>query len=161
MSRRIVRDVESGQTALRQRGYVYQKGRKKGEPWNRKERAYGRYRIDVPGHHSQKEVRVALGCCRDEMDAMLKLQSEMKQVGILDPDRVRERIAPAVTFRRQSAWWVEAITSGEVVHSKKRTQITANTINSYTTAVAYLNEQVGDLPLASIDNPEAKQLITA
>jgi integrase len=46
------------------------------------------------------------------------------------------------------------------VHSRKRTQIIANTVDSYSTAVAYLNEQIGDMPLASIDNPEAKASIT-
>jgi len=160
MSRRIAQDLETGKPKPRQRGYVYQKGRKKGESWNPQERAYGRYRIDVPGEHDQKEVRVALGYCRDEMDAMLKLQNEMDKAGVLDLDKVRERLSPVVTFRTQSAWWLEAITSGEVVHSKKRTQIIANTIDSYSTAVVYLNEQIGDMPLASIDNPEAKALIT-
>jgi hypothetical protein len=37
------------------------------------------YRIDVPGEHGQKEVRVALGYCRCEMDAMLRLQKEMEK----------------------------------------------------------------------------------
>ncbi len=161
MSRRIVQDVESGKPAIRQRGYVYQKGRKRGEPWNSKGRTYGRYRVDVPGGHGQQEVRVALGYCRDEMDAMLKLQAEMNKAGVLDIERVRERITSSVTFRTQAAWWIQAITTGEVVHSKKRTQITANTVDSYSTAIAYLNEQIGDMPLASIDNPEAKALITA
>jgi len=161
MSRRIVRDVESGQTALRQRGYVYQKGRKKGEPWNRKERAYGRYRIDVPGDRSQKEVRVALGCCRDEMDAMLKLQVVMDKAGVLDIGKVRERISPSATFRSQAAWWIQGMTSGEIVHAKKRAAIDPNTINFYSTAVAYLNGVVEDMPLASIENPEAKTVISA
>lgn len=160
MSRRIAQDVETGKPKPRQRGYVYQKGRKKGDPWNPKERAYGRYRIDVPGEHRLKEVRVALGYCRDEMDAMLTLQEEMDKAGVLDLDKVRERLSPVVNFRTQAAWWLEAITSGEVVHSRKRTRIIANTIGSYSTAVAYLNEQIGDMPLASIDNPEAKALIT-
>ena len=160
MSRRIVQDVETGKPVPRQRGYVYQKGSKKGDPWNPKERAYGRYRIDVPGEHRQKEVRVALGYCRAEMDAMLRLQEEMEKAGVLDLDKVRERLLPVVNFRTQAAWWLEAITSGEVLHSRKRTRIIANTIGSYSTAVAYLNEQIGDMPLASIDNPEAKGLIT-
>jgi integrase len=160
MSRRIVQDLKTGKPVLRQRGYVYQKGRKKGDPWNPKERAYGRYRIDVPGEHKQKEVRVALGYCRDEMSAVLSLQQEMEKTGVLDLDKVRERLSPVVTFRKQTAWWLEAIRSGEVVHSRKRTQIVANTIDSYSTAVAYLNEQIGDMPLASIDNPEARALIT-
>src|ERR1700693_458847 len=161
MSRRSVQDVKTGRPVPRQRGYVYQKGRKKGDPWNPKERAYGRYRTDVPGEHNQKEVRVALGYCRNEMDAMLRLQEEMEKAGVLDLNKVRERLSPVVNFRTQAAWWLEAITSGEVVHSKKRTQIVANTICSYSTAIAYLNEQIGDVPLASIDNPEARALITA
>jgi hypothetical protein len=33
MSRRIVLDLETGKPVPRQRGYVYQKGRKKGDPW--------------------------------------------------------------------------------------------------------------------------------
>jgi integrase len=160
MSRRIVQDVDTGKPKPRQRGYVYQKGRRNGDPWNPQERTYGRYRIDVPGEHYQKEVRVALGYCRDKMGAMLKLQEEMENAGVLDLDKVRERLSPVVNFRTQAAWWLEAMTSGEVVHSKKRTQIIANTIDSYSTTVAYLNEQIGDLPLASIDNPEARVLIT-
>jgi integrase len=83
------------------------------------------------------------------MGAMLKLQEEMENAGVLDLDKVRERLSPVVNFRTQAAWWLEAMTSGEVVHSKKRTQIIANTIDSYSTTVAYLN-----------DNPEAKVLIT-
>lgn len=94
MSRRIVRDVETGRPKLRQRGYVYQKGRRKGDPWNPNERAYGRYRIDVPGEHEQKEVRVALGYCRDEMDAMLRLQEERAKAWVLDLTKVRECISP-------------------------------------------------------------------
>jgi hypothetical protein len=92
MSRRIVQDLETGKPVPRQCGYVYQKGRKKGDPWSPEERGYGRYRIDVPGEHSQKEVRVALGYCRNEMDAMLRLQEEMKKAGVLDLNKVRERL---------------------------------------------------------------------
>jgi hypothetical protein len=43
MSRRIVQHLETGKPVPRQRGYVYQQGRKKGDPWNPKELAYGRY----------------------------------------------------------------------------------------------------------------------
>jgi hypothetical protein len=56
MSRRIVQDAETGKLVSRQHGYVYQKGRKKGDLWNSKERAYGRYRIDVPGEHGLPRV---------------------------------------------------------------------------------------------------------
>jgi hypothetical protein len=69
------------------------------------------YRIDVPEEHGQKEVRAALGYCRCEMDAMLRLQKEMEKAGVLDLDRVRERLSPIVPFRTHAAWWLEAITS--------------------------------------------------
>lgn len=159
MSRRIVQDAEAGIPKPRQRGYVYQKGKKKGEPWNPRERAYGRYRIDVPGESGQKEVRKALGYCRDELDAMLNLHEEMRSAGALDLNKVRECLAPATTFRAQAAWWVNEMTAGRIVHAKKRERIDPNTISSYQTAVAYLNDQIGDLLLASINNPEAKTLI--
>src|SRR5258708_23964969 len=163
MSRRIVQGVESSKPAIRQGGYVYKKGRKKGEPWNPKELSYGRYRVDIPGQPGQREVRAPLGYCRDEMGAMLKLQQVMGQAGVLDVGKVRERIASssATTFRAQAAWLIQAMTTGEIVHAKKRTQIDPNTIDSYSTAIAYLNEQVGDKPLASIDNPEAKNVVAA
>ena len=159
MSRRIVQDTESGKPALRQRGHVYQKGKKKGDAWNPHERAYGRFRIDVPGEHEQKEIRVALGYCRDELDAMLKLRDEMNQAGALDLNKVRECLAPAVTFRAQAKWWISEMTAGRIINAKKRELIDPNTIAAYHTAVAYLNQQVGDMLLASIDNPQAKTLI--
>jgi hypothetical protein len=117
MSRRIVQDARVGIPKRRQRGYVYQKGKKKGQSWNPRERSYGRYRIDVPGERGQKEVRVALGYCRDELDAMLRLQVEMKSAGALDLIKVRECVAPAVTFRSQAAWWIDEMTAGRSVNA--------------------------------------------
>jgi hypothetical protein len=65
--------VESlGQQEVRQHGYVYQKNRKQSDKWIPTERAYGRYRMDVPGKRGQREVRVALGFCRDKISALLK-----------------------------------------------------------------------------------------
>ena len=160
MSRRIVQDLETGKPKLRQRGYVYQRGMKKGDPWNPKERAYGRYRMDVPGEHEQKEVRVALGYCRGKMDAMLKLQEERGKAGVLDLDKVREGISHTTKFRDQAAWWIEEMSEGRILHAKKREPIDGNTINSYQNAVAYLNDQIGDVPLSSIDNPQARTIVT-
>jgi hypothetical protein len=157
--RRIVQDVETGKPKLRQRGYVYQKGKKKGDEWNPTERAYGRYRIDVPRVHKQKEVRIALGYCRDELDAVLKLQEEMTKAGVRDLEKVRERISPTASFREQAAWWIAEMSAGRIVNTKKREVIDPNTINAYQNAVAYLNDQIGDMPLALIDNPQAKTLI--
>ena len=159
MDRRIVQGVGSAGPVIRQRGYVYQKGRKKSDPWFPTELAYGRYRVDLPGQQNQQEVRVPLGRCRDRLDAVLSLQRIMGEAGVLDIEKIRERITPATTFREQAAWWIAEMEAGRIVHSKKRTQIRPHTISGYETAVAYLNEEIGDMPLASIDNPEAKALI--
>jgi integrase len=45
------------------------------------------------------------------------------------------------------------------VNSKTRKPIRANTTDYYSTAVAYLNEVVGNNALASLDNPEARELV--
>ena len=159
MSRRIVQGVAEAEPTIRQRGYVYQKGRKKSDPWSPKELAYGRYRVDIPGQQQQKEVRAALGYCRDRIDALLSLQRIMGQAGALDFQKIFERITTATTFRDQAAWWIAEIKAGRILHAKKRTQIRPATIIGYETAVSYLNEQIGDMILASVDNPEAKSLI--
>ena len=151
--------VGSAGPVIRQRGYVYQKRRKKSDPWCPVELAYGRYRIDIPGRQNQREGRVSLGRCRDRMDAMLSLQRFMKDAGVFDIGKIRERITPSTTFREQAAWWIAEMKAGRIVHSRKRTQIRSATITLYEPAVSYLNEQFGEIPLASIDNLEGKALI--
>src|SRR5262250_1215219 len=65
MSRRVIVSAGTTEPEIRQRGYVYQKGRKKSDPWLPTQRAYGFFRIDVPGQTKQVEVRPPLGFCRD------------------------------------------------------------------------------------------------
>jgi len=157
MSRRLVSSPSGPE--VRQRGMVYQKGRKQSDAWVRDERAYGYFRIDVPGQAKQKEVRLALGFCRDKVSALLKLRDEMKAAGVLDVERIRERISPVITFRSQSAWWLAEMKAGRIVNKKTRKRIRPRTIDGYSTAVDYLNTVVGGSALASLDNPQAKELV--
>jgi integrase len=160
MSRRIVEDLETGKPAVKQRGYVYQKGKKKTDPWNPSQASYGRYRIDVPGERGQKEVRAALGRCRDEMEAMLKLNTKMEDAGALSVEKIRERIGPNSTFRAQSVWWLDELRAGNIVSKKSGLPVQPTTVSIYETGANYLNGTfIADLPLASIDNPEAKRLV--
>lgn len=106
MSRRIIVPVGSTEPEIRQRGYVYQKERKQSDPWVPTQRAYGFFRLDVPGETKQQEHRVALGFCRDRMAAMLKLHQAMQDAGVLDVEKIRERITPATTFESHAAWWL-------------------------------------------------------
>jgi hypothetical protein len=93
------------------------------------------------------------------MSAMLKLHQVMQEAGVLDVEKVRERITPVTTFEKQAAWWLAEITAGRIVNSKTRKPFRTNTIDAYSTAVAYLNGVVGNIALASLDNPEARELV--
>jgi integrase len=159
MSRRIIVAAGNTKPEIRQRGYVYQKGRKQSDPWVPTERAYGFFRVDVPGQTKQVEVRSPLGFCRDKMSAMLRLHQAMQEAGVLDVEKIRERITPVATFESQAAWWLEEIKAGQIVNKKTRKLIRPRTIDAYSTAVRYLNGVVRDKPLASLDNPEAKELV--
>ena len=101
MSRRIIVSAGNAKPEIRQRGYVYQKGRKQSDPWLPTQRAYGFFRMDVPGQPKQSEFVLALGFCRDRMSAMLKLHQVMQEAGVLDVEKIRERITPVTTFERK------------------------------------------------------------
>ncbi len=159
MSRRIIVSAGNTEPEIRQRGYVYQKGQKKTDPWIPEERAYGFYRVDISGQTKQKEIRVPLGFRRDKKSAELELHRLMQEVGVLDPEKIRERITPATPFRTQSEWWLREIKAGRIVNKKTREPIGERTIDYYSGAIAYLNGVVGDKPLAALDNLEARDLV--
>jgi integrase len=94
------------------------------------------------------------------MSAVLKLHQVMQDAGALDMEKIRERITPVTTFESQAAWWLAEIKEGRIVNSKTRKLIRTNTTDYYSTSVAYLNEVVGNRPLASLDNPEARELVS-
>ena len=158
MSRRIIVSGNAG-LEVRQRGFVYQKGRKQSDPWLSKQRAYGFFRMDVHGQTKQIEVRPPLGFCRDRMGAMLRLHQTMQEAGVLDVEKIRERITPVTTFESQAAWWLAGIKAGRIVNSKTRKPMRTNTTDFYSNAVKYLNDVVGNNALASLDNPEARELV--
>ena len=107
-------------------------------------RAYGRYRVDVPGKPGQREVRVALGFCRDRISAMLKLQNAMSDAGVLDAAKLRERISSTATFAQQAQWMIAEMKAGRIVNGKTREPSGDRTIDFYSTAIAYLNEVLGE-----------------
>jgi len=129
------------------------------EPWNPDKPSYGRYRTDAPGEHGQKEVRVTLGKCKDEKEAVLRLHKKMTEAGCFSVETVRERIGVNLSFRRQAAWYLEQLKTGGIVSKKSGMPVQPTTVAIYSTAINYLNTFVGDLPLASVDNAEAKKLI--
>jgi len=93
------------------------------------------------------------------MSAMLRLHKAMRKAGVLDVERVRERITCVTTFEAQAAWWLAEIKAGRIVNSKTRKPIRTNTVDAYSIAIGYLNGVVGSTALASLDNPEARELV--
>jgi integrase len=160
MSRRIIVSAGNTEPEIRQRGYVYQKHRKKSDPWDPTKRAYGFYRIDVPGETTQGQIRVPLGFCRDRKSAELKLHREMEKAGVLDPGKIRERISPPITFRDQAEWMIAEIEAGRIVNKKTREPIGERTTDYYSKAIDYLNGVIEDQSLIALDDPEARNLIT-
>lgn len=74
-------------------------------------------------------------------------------------EKVRERITASTTFEAQAAWWLAEVKAGHIVNAKTRKPMRANTIDFYSTAITYLTGVIGNKPLASLDNPEARQLV--
>jgi hypothetical protein len=114
----------------------------------------------VPGTPGQREGRVALGFCRDRLAAMLKLQNAMSDAGVLDAAKLRERISTTATFAQQAQWIIAEMKAGRIVNGKTRERIGDRTIDFYSTAIAYLNEVLGEVPLAGVDNAQARQLVS-
>jgi integrase len=90
---------------------------------------------------------------------MFKLREAMQEAGVLDARKIRERIRPIATFEAQAIWWLAEIKAGRIVNCKTRKPIRANTLDAYSTAISYLNGVVGNQPLASLDNLEARELV--
>jgi hypothetical protein len=68
------------------------------------------------------------------------------------------------TFRTQAAWCLSELASGRLKSqhkSKRGRRIRTTTLDTYRTAVVYLNEKIGDKSLAAFDNAEMKELISA
>jgi len=84
----------------------------------------------------------------------------VKKAGVFDPEKIRERITPATTFRMQAEWMIAEMKSGRIVNKKTREPIGERTIDYYSGATEYLNSVVGDQPLAVLDNPQARELVS-
>src|SRR5260370_3911253 len=85
--------------------------------------------------------------------------------GINDREKLEFALQPSeITFRSQAAWWLSEIASGRLKSrqkNKRGQRIRVSTLDAYTTAVVYLNEKIGDRTLATFDNAEMKELISA
>ncbi len=84
--------------------------------------------------------------------------------GVNDREKLEFALQPSeITFRSQAAWWLSEVASGLLKSrqkNKRGQRIRVSTLDAYTTAIAYLNEKIGDHTLATFDNGEMKELIS-
>ena len=105
-----------------------------------------------------------LGKSATREEARRKADRWIMRNGINDREKLEFALQPReITFRAQAAWWLSELASGRLKSrqkNKRGQRIRVSTLDAYTTAVAYLNEKIGDRMLATFDNGEMKELIS-
>src|SRR6266404_9309100 len=121
---------------------------------------YGRYWKDVPGQHARQRFSVSFGKVT-RTAAERKLREHIIATGVDSVETFNEVTGPLTTFREQAGWWLKEIRAGRILSRKKRTPMRSATVAGYESAVMWLNNVVGDKPLADIKNEVARELVTA
>jgi hypothetical protein len=144
---------------------VYQEGRRQADAWLPKKPAYLRIYLDIPGQHEREKRNQPLGKFATREQARRSADKWILAKGINNVEQLAEALQPsATTFRSQAAWWLAELATGRIKsrqRSKRGRRIRTTTLDAYRTAVAYLNEKIGDKVLASFENAEMKELISA
>jgi integrase len=152
------------ESRLGQDGTVYQVGRKQADEWLPDKPAYLRIYLDIPGQHERVKHNEPLGKSAIREEARRKADRWIMRNGVNDREKLEFALQPSeITFRSQAAWWLSEIASGRLKSrqkNKRGQRIRVSTLDAYTTAVAYLNEKIGDRTLATFDNGEMKELIS-
>ena len=153
------------ESRLGQDGTVYQVGRKQTDEWLPEKPAYLRLYLDIPGQHERVKHNQPLGKCATRGEARRKADRWIMRNGINDREKLEFALLPSeTTFCSQAAWWLSELGSGRLKSrqkNKRGQKIRVTTLDAYTSAVGYLNEKIGDATLATFDNAEMKDLISA
>jgi integrase len=152
------------ESRLGQDGTVYQEGRKQVDEWLPDKPAYLRIYLDIPGQHERVKHNEPLGKSATREEARRTADRWIMRNGVNDREKLEFALQPSeINFRSQAAWWLSEIASGRLKsrqRNKRGQRIRVSTLDAYITAVAYLNEKIGDRTLATFDNAEMKELIS-
>src|ERR1700730_10055684 len=152
------------ESRLGQDGTVYQEGRKQADEWLAEKPAYLRIYLDIPGQYERVKHNEPLGKCATREEARRNADRWIMRNGVNDREKLEFALQPSeITFRAMAAWWLSEIASGRLKSrqkNKRGQKIRANTLDAYTTAIAYLNEKIWDLTLATFDNGEMRELVS-
>jgi integrase len=136
----------SGQT-----GYIEKKGNA----------FYVRFRIDVLGQEKRAYASVRI-CPTFGPGTMTKPEREMRAKQIIAESgadseqhfRKVEAVNLGVTFRQQATWFLDH------VKTRKRKPIKPATATSWKSHLAWINPEIGSMPLSSVNNPTLKTLVS-
>jgi len=106
-----------------QKGYVYQKERRRSDAWQPKELAYVQFWVDVPGQDWQKRQVVALGICRTRTIAERAAAEKLAQLGINSGQTFIETTS-TITFKDQGKIWLKSLAN------RKRNPLEQTTIDT-------------------------------
>jgi hypothetical protein len=151
------------ESRLGQDGTLYQVGKRQTDHWLPDKPAYLRIFLDIPGQHERVKHNEPLGKCSTRDEARRKADRWIMTNGINDREKLESAVEPSeITFRSQAAWWLSELGTGRLKSrqkNKRGQKIRITTLDAYTSAIAYLNEKIGDRALATFDNAEMKELI--
>jgi hypothetical protein len=105
-----------------QHGHVFQKGRRRSDPWFKDVPAYVQFWQDVSGSESRRAV-IALGLCRTRTVAERRAAEKLEELGV-NSARCFVEATSSVTFKQQGEIWLKSLSA------RKRNPLEQTTIDT-------------------------------
>ena len=135
-----------------QQGRVYQKGRKRTDPWLPKALALVQFYRDVPGE-GRKHEALCLGVCRTRSIAERIAAEKLVELGINSTQTFIEATSN-ITFRQQAEIWLKSL------ETDRREPLADNTLNTRRGALdKWMYPFFGDTLLADIHNVKLREFV--
>ena len=136
-----------------QQGRVFQKGRRKNDPWLPTESAYVQFWRDVPGQAELERDFVSLGVCRTRTIAERNAAEKLEELGINSIQTFRESTS-CITFKEQGEIWLQSLAN------RKRNPLEQTTIDNRRYALdKWMYPFFGERHLADITNLAMKEFV--
>jgi integrase len=121
-----------------------------------------RFWLDVPGVEERVYKSVFIAPVSgpgslNKFELKRRLKEIIAEAGANDEITLRttEAVNLGTSFKQQAEWWIEN------VQKRKRKPIKPHTVSSWTSALRWINQQIGQMPLSSINNLAVRDHIIA
>ena len=136
-----------------QQGRVFQKNRRRSDPWLPEATAYVQFWRDVPGQAEAKREFVALGLCRTRTIAERRAAEKLEQLGINSTQTFIEATS-TITFKLQGEVWLRSLAQ------RKRNPLEQTTIDTRRYALdKWIYPFFEGRRLADVNNRAMKELV--